>query len=45
MGYNSVLVLEAFFDDKRWGVENSISPLFGEFIKFNFIYFRKLPLH
>jgi hypothetical protein len=36
--------VEASFGDRKWAVV-TVSPVFGDFIRITFIYFRKFPLY
>lgn len=45
IGCSPVLVLEVSFGDKRCPVGTLSPPLFGDFIRIAFIYFKKFPLH
>ena len=42
---NSVLLLEASFDNKKWPVETQFPPLLGVPTKIIFIDYKKFPLH
>lgn len=45
IGYNSVLILEAFLGDKKWPVRSQFPVLLGGFIRTAFIlYFRRFLL-